>query len=73
MDPNYHAKTDESNLLVGDNISKYRMMVGSLNWLITLGRYGMHYTTTTLARHLMLPCQGHMHTMKRAFGYLQQN
>eukprot|EP00957_Ditylum_brightwellii_P032385 2453844-Ditylum_brightwellii.AAC.1 len=64
MDHNYHAKTDESNFLVGEEISKYRMMIGSLNWLITLDRYNMHYTTTTLARHLMLPHQGHMHAMK---------
>eukprot|EP00957_Ditylum_brightwellii_P151823 11560859-Ditylum_brightwellii.AAC.1 len=73
MDPNYHAKTGESNFLVREDISKYRMMVGSLNWLITLGRYNMHYTTTTLVRHLMLLRQGHMHAMKRDFGYLQQN
>eukprot|EP00957_Ditylum_brightwellii_P173549 13213608-Ditylum_brightwellii.AAC.1 len=73
MDHNYHAETDESDFLVGEDISKYLMMVGSLNWLITLGRYDMHYTITTLVRHLMLPCQGHMHAMKRAFGYLQQN
>eukprot|EP00957_Ditylum_brightwellii_P028936 2185972-Ditylum_brightwellii.AAC.1 len=73
MDHNYHAETDKSNFLVKKDISKYRMMVGSLNWFITLGRYGMHYTTTTLAKHLMLPHQGHMHAIKRAFGYLQQN
>eukprot|EP00957_Ditylum_brightwellii_P163529 12450564-Ditylum_brightwellii.AAC.1 len=73
MDHNYHAETDESDFLVREDISKYCMMVSSLNWLITLGRYDMHYTTTTLVRQLMLPRQGHMHAMKRAFGYLQQN
>ena len=38
-DPEYHPEIDETPYLVGDAINKYRMMVGSLNWLITLGRY----------------------------------
>ena len=42
LDPNYHAEIDDSDFLVGDDISKYRMMVGSLNWLVTLGRYNLH-------------------------------
>jgi hypothetical protein len=73
MEPNFHAETDESDFLTGEEISKYRMMVGSLNWLVTLGRYDVHYATTTLARHMMMPRQGHMHAMKRVFGYLLQN
>eukprot|EP00957_Ditylum_brightwellii_P144742 11025662-Ditylum_brightwellii.AAC.1 len=44
MDPNYHAKIDYSDFLTGNNIFKYRMMVGSLNWLVSLGCYDIHYT-----------------------------
>ena len=73
MDPNYHAETDNSDFLVGEEISKYRMMVGSLNWLVTLGRYDIHYAVGTLARHMTIPRQGHLHAAKRLFGYLQQN
>eukprot|EP00957_Ditylum_brightwellii_P149861 11413369-Ditylum_brightwellii.AAC.1 len=73
MDPNFHAETDDSDFLTGDDISKYRMMVGSLNWLVTLGRYDILYAVCTLARHMMMPRQGHMHVMRRLFGYLQQN
>ena len=73
LDPNYHAEIDDSNFLVGEDISKYRMMVGSLNWLVTLGRYNIHYTVCTLARHMMIPRAGHMHAMRRVFGYLKQN
>ena len=35
MDPNFYAETDDSDFLFGDDISKYRMMVGSQNSLIT--------------------------------------
>ena len=73
MDPSYHAEVDNSDFLEGDDISKYRMMVGSLNWLVTLGRYDIHFAVTTLARHMMIPRQGHMHAMRRLFGYLKNN
>eukprot|EP00957_Ditylum_brightwellii_P136122 10381266-Ditylum_brightwellii.AAC.1 len=49
------------------------MMVRSLNWLVTLGHYDIHYTVCTLSRHMMMPRQGHLHEMKRVFGYLKQN
>ena len=73
MDPNFHPETDDSDFLIGEDISKYRMMVGSLNWLVTLGRYDIHYAVCTLARHMMMPRQAHMHAMRRVFGYLLQN
>eukprot|EP00957_Ditylum_brightwellii_P148512 11307744-Ditylum_brightwellii.AAC.1 len=65
MDPNYHAKIDDSDFLTGDDISKYRMMVGSLNWLFTLGHHDIHYTICTIAQHMMMPRQGHLHSMRR--------
>eukprot|EP00957_Ditylum_brightwellii_P106909 8156524-Ditylum_brightwellii.AAC.1 len=73
MDPNYHAKIDDSDFLTGDDISNYRMMVGSLNWLVILGCCDIHYTVCTIAQHMMMPRQRHLHTMRRAFGYLKQN
>ena len=49
------------------------MIVGSLNWLVTLGCYDIHYTVCTLARHMMMPRVGHMHAMHRIIGNLEQN
>eukprot|EP00957_Ditylum_brightwellii_P126477 9641325-Ditylum_brightwellii.AAC.1 len=48
-------------------------MVGSLNWLVILERYDIHYTVCTLVQHMMMPRQGHLHTMRRVVGYLKQN
>lgn len=73
MDPNYHPELDETEFLTGNDVSKYRMMVGSLNWLVTLGRYDIQYTSATLARHMMTPRQGHLKAMQRVFGYLKFN
>ena len=70
-DGDYHPELDESPFLVGDEVPIYRMMVGSLNWLVTLGRYDVQYSSNTLARYLMLPREGHMKAMRRVFGYLK--
>eukprot|EP00957_Ditylum_brightwellii_P137330 10469788-Ditylum_brightwellii.AAC.2 len=59
MDPNFHAKIESSNFLTGEDISKYRMMVRSLNWLVTLGLCDIYYAFCALARHMMMPRQGH--------------
>ena len=72
-DPDYHPEIDETPFLQGDDISKYRMMVGSLNWLITLGRYDVHHAASTLARYMMIPREGHMNAMRRVFSYLKYN
>ena len=48
-------------------------MVGSLNWLVTLGRFDINYTVITLAKHMMIPRQGQFYAMKRVFGYLKSN
>ena len=73
IDPNYHAELDELDFLTGDKITKYPMMLGSSNWLVTLGRYDIHYTICTLERYIMIPRVGHMRAMKRVFEYLMQN
>eukprot|EP00957_Ditylum_brightwellii_P201095 15324040-Ditylum_brightwellii.AAC.1 len=73
MNPKFHVKIDYLGFLTGDDIFKYRMMMGSLNWLVTLGCYDIHYTVCTLACHMMVPRQGNLHAMRRVFGYLKQN
>eukprot|EP00957_Ditylum_brightwellii_P093340 7107562-Ditylum_brightwellii.AAC.1 len=73
LDPNYHVENVDSDFLTGDDISEYRMMVGSLNLLVTLGCYDIHYTLCTLARHMMMLRQGRLHAMRKVFGYLKQN
>eukprot|EP00957_Ditylum_brightwellii_P056143 4256489-Ditylum_brightwellii.AAC.1 len=70
MDLTYHAEINDSDFLTCDDISKYRMIVGSLNWLVTLGCYDICYTVCTLVQHMMMPRQGYLHAMRRVFGYL---
>ena len=71
MDPKYHPELDESAQLSEDMHAKYRMMVGTLNWLVTLGRWDVHYAAQTLAQYSQAPREGHINAMQRVFGYLK--
>jgi hypothetical protein len=71
MEPKYHPELDTSPHLSDDMHARYRMMVGSLNWLVTLGRWDVHYAAQTLARYSQAPREGHMEAMERVYGYLK--
>ena len=69
----YHPESDETPLLDAINHSKYRALVGSANWAVTLGRLDVSYATNSLARFSMAPREGHLIAMKRLFGYLRKH
>ena len=59
MDPSYKPESDNTDLLVGEDISVYRMMVGSAMWAVTLGCYDIQYATISLARYSHASREGH--------------
>ena len=71
MDEKYHPELDSTDLLVGDDITKYRMLIGCGNWAVTLGRYDVHYAISSMARYSHLPRKGHLIATLRIFGYLK--
>ena len=72
MDENYHPELDESDFLPPDKITIYRSLIGSANWIITLGRFDIQYATNMLARFSNAPREGHLRAMYRLFGYLRK-
>ena len=68
----YHPELDESDLVSLEDASKYRAIIGSLNWVITLGRFDVQYATSTLARYGMSPRKGHFDASLRVLGYLKK-
>src|SRR5688500_7223411 len=69
----YHAEMDETPLLPPEQISLYQSLLGSANWIITLGRFDINYAVNTLSRYSMAPREGHFKAMCRVFfGYLKQ-
>ena len=69
----YHPEQDESELLSPPDISKFKSLIGSGNWLITLGRFDIQYAISTLSQYAMAPRQGHMKALHRVFGYVSCN
>jgi len=70
-DPDYHPELDKRDFLSPDDVSKYGMMVGSLNWVVILGQYDVCHATQVMARYSNAPHEGHINAMKRIFGYLK--
>ena len=67
----YRPELDDTSLLVGDEIGQCRMLVGSLQWVITLCRYDVAYATNTLARYTSAPREGHLKAAHCVVGYLK--
>jgi len=71
LDPAYHPEVDQSVLLPPLMITKYQMLVGSANWVVTLGRFDVYFAVSTMARYNIAPREGHLKAMFRIFGYLK--
>ena len=59
MEFDYHPDTDDTLLLSGDHIYKYRMLIGSVLWAMNLGWYDVMYAMVTLASYNMETHSGH--------------
>ena len=71
MSDEYHPETDDSPFLSDEESGKYRSITGSLNWIITLGRFDIHYATSAMSRFNMKARVGHMAAAKRILAYLK--
>ena len=70
MDYEYHQELDETKLCPPEVISKYRSLIGSANWIITLGHFDILFATNLLARYCSAPRMGHYYAAQCIFGYL---
>ena len=66
----YHPELDTSELLSPPEISKYKSLIGSGNWLITLGRFDVQYAISSLSQYSMVSRHGHIVALHHVFGYL---
>ena len=73
MESDLHPELDETPLLGDDKHSIYRMLIGSAQWAVTLGRFDIAYAVSTMARFSALPREGHLKAMMRLFGYLKHH
>ena len=71
ISPDYHPELDETPLLNEERVTHYRSLIGSANWILTLGRFDIAYALSSLSRYNMAPREGHIQALQHLFGYLK--
>ena len=60
LEKNDHPELDTSEILEGQEVNQYLIMVGQLQWLITLGRFDIQAQVITMSRFRAQPRKGHL-------------
>jgi hypothetical protein len=67
-----HPEIDDSGLLDLAGVSIYQSLIGSLQWVIQLGRIDICTAVMTMSRFRAAPREGHLDRVKRIIGYLSK-
>jgi hypothetical protein len=65
-----HPELDASEQLDQNRVQQYQLLIGSLQWAISLGRFDIATAVMSLSSFWALPCQGHLERAKRIYSYL---
>ena len=58
LEGGYDPKLDMSDMLDKEEVSKYRMLMRSMNWAVSLGRIDVMFVANRLAKYFCAPCHG---------------
>lgn len=64
---------DDSVLCSDDEHRKFQMLMGMLNWVVTIGRLDVAHATMSLSRFAACPRKGNIERALRVFGYLKRS
>jgi hypothetical protein len=67
-----HPEIDDSGLLDLAGVSIYQSLIGSLQWVIQLGRLDICTAVMTMSQFRAAPREGHLDRVKRIIGYLSK-
>jgi hypothetical protein len=68
-----HPELDTSPELDETGIKQYQSLIGALQWLVTLGRFDILISVTTMSSYRAAPREGHLERLKRIIGYVKKN
>jgi hypothetical protein len=51
---------------------EYQSLIGSLQWLITLGHYNIATAVMSMSRFRVVPREGHLDQLKRMYRYVKK-
>ena len=70
-DEDSHPETDTSTLLGLDDHRKFQMLLGMIQWMVTIGRPDLCHAVTSLNRFGACPREFHLELAIRVFGYIK--
>ena len=72
LPPGCHPECDTTPFLNSQDHRHYQMLIGMLNWAVTVGRFDIAHSTSTMAKFTAAPREGHLELVLRIFGYLRK-
>merc|ERR1712122_392747 len=70
LDPKDHPELDESALL-SEEMKKYWLLMGMLQWAVTIGRMDIHTAVMTMGCFYAELREGHLKQVECIFGFLK--
>ena len=70
IEKNDRPELDTSELLDEKWIQKYQSLIGSLQWVVSIGRFDIQTAVISLSSFRAAPRRGHLDRVKRIFSYL---
>jgi hypothetical protein len=67
-----HPGLDTSELCTTEQVAQYQSMIGSLHWIVTIGRFDIHTAVMTMSGFRIASRIGHLERLRRIYGYLSK-
>jgi hypothetical protein len=67
-----HPELDTSELCNTEQIAQYQSMIGSLQWIVTIGRFDIHTAVMTMSGFRISPRIRHLERLRHIYGYLSK-
>jgi hypothetical protein len=65
-----HPELDTSELCTTEPKAHYQSTIGSLQWIVTIGRFDIHTAVMTMSGFRIAPRIGYLEHLRRIYGYL---
>ncbi len=70
MEVKYYPELDTTDELDDQGRQIYWLLIGMLQWAVTLGRIDIHHYVMCMSHFRAQPRKGHLMAVARIFGYL---
>ena len=65
-----HSELDTSEFLDPEGVQLYQFLIGSLQWITTIGRLDAQVAVMSLSSFQAMPCRDHLDRAKRIVAYI---